>query len=265
MGLTMAVIEIENLCFGYHGRPIGRDLSLSLDAGDVTCLLGPNGSGKTTFLKTILGLQPALGGTIRIAGENAADWSAARRAQNLAYVPQSISAAFPFPVREMVLMGRTARLGLFAYPGENDRAEADAALEKLGVAALAERSFTEISGGERQLVVIARALAQQAKAVILDEPTASLDFANQGRVLEIISWLKRQGLTVLFSTHHPDQAFAVADKVAMMRQGSLVGAGSVASVLTETALRDLYGVHVSISDVGGRKVCFAELPNKQWT
>ena len=253
----MAVIEVDNLSFGYPGRPVGKDVSFALDVGEVMCLLGPNGGGKTTLLKTILGIQPAQDGQVRIAGEDAASWTPAERAQALAYVPQSTAATFPFTVREMVLMGRTARLGLFAQPGARDRAIADATLAQLGVTHLGDRPFTEISGGERQLVLIARALAQEAKVVILDEPTASLDFANQNRVLGIISLLKQQGLAVLFSTHHPDQAFAVADEVAMLREGRLMKSGSVAATLTEAALGELYGAQVVIAEVKGRKVCFA--------
>ncbi|PWR20487.1 ABC transporter ATP-binding protein [Zavarzinia compransoris] len=253
----MALIALDGLAFGHGGRAVGTGIALSLAAGEVLCLLGPNGSGKTSLLKTVLGLLPPLAGRVLIGGEDARGWPPARRARALAHVPQSAPDGFAFSVLDMVLMGRTARLGPFGHPGTHDRALAARALERLGIAALAGRAFTGLSGGERQLVLIARALAQEADAILLDEPTASLDFANQERVLAVIAGLKHDGLAVVFTTHHPDHAFAVADRAALLRDGRLIGQGPVGDVLSEAALGELYGTPVRVVEVAGRRLCLA--------
>ncbi|MFG1477783.1 ABC transporter ATP-binding protein [Xanthobacter sp. V4C-4] len=252
----MAVLAARDLAFGHHGRPVGQGVSLQLQAGEVLCLLGPNGGGKTTLLKTLVGLKPALGGAVAVEGEPLARWDAARRARVIGFVPQSAPASFAFSVREIVLMGRAARHGLFAQPDAADRMAADAALARVGAGGLADRAFTALSGGERQMVLIARALAQGPRLLVLDEPTASLDFANQDKVLELIAAVAAEGLGVLFSTHHPDQAFAVGTHVAMLREGTLMRQGPVAQVLTAENLTRLYGRPVGVGEVEGRKVCF---------
>lgn len=253
----MALLACESLAFGHEGYPtVGRDVSLSAAPGDVLCLLGPNGTGKTTLLKTLLGLLPPHGGRVLVEGEDLAGWPAARRARTLGYVPQSAAPTFPFPVEEIVLMGRAARSPLFASPGPADRAAAATALERVGIAHLATRPFSAISGGERQMVLIARALAQDPRLLVLDEPTASLDFANQDVVLELIASLAREGIAILFTTHHPDQAFAVASHVALLRDGGLLAAGPTREVLTAQSLTRLYGREVLVRAVDGRTVCF---------
>jgi len=163
-------------------------------------------------------------------------------------------------VREVVLMGRTAHLGLFAAPSARDHAAAMTAIRRLGLAHLAEAVYTQISGGERQLVLIARALAQDARMVIMDEPTANLDFGNQVRVLERIRALGDEGIGVLLSTHDPDHAFLCADRVAMLHQGELVACGPAAEVMTAAQLQQIYGVAVAVTAVtvggaGTRHVC----------
>src|SRR5690606_25320780 len=177
------VLAAHRLGFGYRGKPVGRDADIEVHAGEVVCLLGPNGSGKTTLFKTMLGLLPPQAGEVRVGGRPLAALTRAEIARAVAYVPQAHAAHFPFRVADMVAMGRTAHLGPFAAPGRQDRAKAQAALEALGIAALAETEYTRISGGQRQLVLVARALAQDAPAIVMDEPTASLDFGNQVVVL----------------------------------------------------------------------------------
>ena len=162
-------------------------------------------------------------------------------------MPQVNTAYFPFTVREMVLMGRASRIATFATPSAADREAADAALATLAVAHLAERPFTEISGGERQMVLIARALAQAPDLMVMDEPTASLDFGNQARVLERVRALAAAGLAIVLSTHDPGHAFACADRVALMKLGRLVALGPPEAVVTPAALRDLYGVEVAVA------------------
>lgn len=253
------LLAAEDLAFGYPGHPtVGQGVSLALRAGEVLCLLGPNGTGKTTLLKTMLGLLPPHGGRVLAAGEDLAGWPAARRARSLGYVPQSAAPTFPFPVADIVLMGRAARSPLFASPGPADRAAAAAALERVGISTLALRPYSALSGGERQLVLIARALAQAPEVLVLDEPTASLDFANQDTVLDLLSRLAGDGIAILFTTHHPDQAFAVASHVALLRDGGVMAAGETRAVLTGEALTQLYGRPVMVRELEGRTVCFTQ-------
>jgi iron complex transport system ATP-binding protein len=253
----MSRLEVRALAFGYGGRAVGRDVSFALEAGEVMCLLGPNGGGKTTLFKTILGLLPALGGTVAIDGESLAAWSPARVARALGYVPQAQLGVFPFTVREVVLMGRTAHVGPFSTPSRRDRAVAEATLETLGIAHLAARPYTEVSGGERQMTLVARALAQEAPVLVMDEPTASLDFGNQVRVLSRVRELGRGGIAVILSTHDPDQAFACADRVALLHGGRLAGLGPPETTITRERLRDIYGVEVEVATLvleDGRRV-----------
>ncbi len=236
----MSMLEARGLAIGYRHHPVGEGIDLALDAGEVLCLLGPNGGGKTTLFRTLLGILPPLAGTVRVAGRPLADWSRSPLATQLAYVPQSHAGLFAFTVEDVVLMGRTARLARFSTPSAHDRDIARACLARLGIGHLAERIYTEISGGERQLALIARALAQEATILILDEPTASLDFGNQLRVLKEIDALKAQGLSILMSTHQPEHALRVADRVALLKTGRIVEQGPRALATAET-LAALYG------------------------
>lgn len=236
----MTLLEVIGLSFGYHGRPVGHDVHLQVGPGEVVALLGPNGSGKTTLFKTILGTLPPLAGEVRYAGEPAARWPRRRLARLVAYVPQAHNALFPFSVLDVVLMGRTARLPLFAVPSRQDRHAALEALTALGIEHLAPRVYTEVSGGERQLVLIARALAQQPRLLVMDEPTASLDFGNQVRVLDRVVDLRARGMAVLLSTHHPDHARHVADRVLLLKRGRIVAAGTPAALVTASQLAALY-------------------------
>ena len=245
-----------DLVYGYHERIIGRDIALSLARGEVLALLGPNGSGKTTLLKTLLGLLPARGGTLLLDDRPLAALSPPQRARALGYVPQAHAGTFAFTVETVVLMGRSAHAGLFAAPSPRDHAVTAAMLERLGIARLAQRPYTEISGGERQLVLIARALAQEPAYVVLDEPTASLDFGNQGRVMQEIRRLAAEGLGVLFTTHDPNQALRHADRVMMIRDGQAIASGAAADLLTPERLEQLYGVPIETVQDGDGRIAF---------
>ena len=225
---------------------MGSDVDIALTAGEVMCVLGPNGGGKTTLFRTLLGLLPAQSGRIALGGRPLQDWSRRSVARVVGYVPQAHAAHFAFTVSEIVLMGRTAHAGPFAAPSHRDRDAAHAALGLLGIAHLAEHVYTEVSGGERQLTLIARALAQEAKLLVLDEPTASLDFGNQLRVLDQLRALADQGIGILFSTHDPDQAFLCADRVVMLQDGAILSTGRPEEVITRENLRRLYGVDVDV-------------------
>lgn len=239
------ILSGQNLTIGYKDRVVGRDLDIALSTGEVLALLGPNGGGKTTLLKTLLGLLAPKAGEIRLGERPLASYASRERARLIAYVPQSHAATFAFTVETVVLMGRTAHGGLFSRPSAADHAVASRALERFGIAHLRERPYTMISGGERQLALLARALAQEPQFVILDEPTASLDFGNQGRVLREIRALAASGHGVLFTTHDPNHAMRSADRAYLLRAGTPVGEGAVATILAREQLEALYGAPVA--------------------
>lgn len=249
-------LEAHDLAFGYPERPVGRDVSLAVEAGEVLCLLGPNGCGKTTLFKTLLGLLPAQGGRITLGGDALPRLPRQEVARRIAYVPQAQSSIFPFTALELVLMGRTAHRGLFAAPTRADRDVARAALADLNISELADRDVTRLSGGQRQLVVIARAIAQATPLIVLDEPTASLDFGNQVVVLDEVAKLAGRGVGVILSTHDPDHAFAIAGRVVLMLDGRVIADGAPRDVLTSERLQQVYGVDVTIEHLpGGQTVC----------
>jgi iron complex transport system ATP-binding protein len=254
------LIEARDLAIGYAGTVVARDIAVSLQAGEVVCLLGPNGSGKTTLFKTMLGLLDPLLGSVWVAGRPIASTTRQQLARLVAYVPQAHISVFPYQVLDMVLMGRTAHFGLFSAPSEVDRERARSALELLGIEQLAGREYTRISGGQRQLALIARALAQDAPCIVMDEPTASLDFGNQALVLKEVVRLARRGLGIVLSTHDPDHALAIAGRVLLLHEGRVIADGPPRDVLTATRLEDVYGVPVSVGALpGGRLTCVPSL------
>ncbi len=234
------ILEGRGLTIGYSGHTVGSGLDVSLGKGEVLALLGPNGGGKTTLLKTLLGLLAPKAGEVRLDGAALSARSIWQRARLIAYVPQVHVATFAFPVEDVVLMGRTAHGTLFSRPTAKDREVAAAGLERFGIANLATRPYTMISGGERQLVLLARALAQEPQFVVLDEPTASLDFGNQGKVMREIRALAESGHGVLFTTHDPNHALRTADRAYLLRDGKRIADGAVGSVLTRERLEELY-------------------------
>ncbi|GAB2530856.1 ABC transporter ATP-binding protein [Simplicispira piscis] len=239
---TAPVLQACALTIGHGQRRVGTDLSFAMVPGEVLCLLGPNGSGKTTLFRTLLGLLAPLAGEVRVLGEPVAEWPRSAFARHVGYVPQAHAGIFPYTVEDVVLMGRAARIGRFAAPAQQDREHALHCLHTLGIAHLRQRIYTAISGGERQLVLIARALAQEPVLLVMDEPTASLDFGNQIRVLEHIAQLRQQGMAVLLSTHQPDHALRIGDRIALLGGGRLVAIGTPASTATPERLATLYGV-----------------------
>lgn len=240
-------LELRSLACGYGRRSVLRDISFQVEPGENLCLLGPNGVGKTTLFRTILGLLSPQSGCILLDGRDLARHSRRSRAQHLAYVPQSHTPPFPFRAIDVVLTGRTPHIGMTATPSARDVDIAEEALFSLGAGDLAERTYTELSGGERQLILIARALAQRPHVLIMDEPSANLDFGNQTRLLSLIlSLVKRDNLSVVMSSHFPNQAFACASRVALIKDGGLLTVGDPADVMTEANLEWLYGVKVSI-------------------
>jgi iron complex transport system ATP-binding protein len=247
----------RNLTIGYRERVVGRGLDLALEEGEVLALLGPNGGGKTTLLKTLMGILRPLAGEASINGRSLTVTPIRERARSIAYVPQSHVPTFAFSVESVVLMGRTAHGSLFSRPSSHDHAVAARALEQFGIGHLTHRPYTMLSGGERQLVLLARALAQEPQFIILDEPTASLDFGNQGKVMREIRLLAASGHGVLFTTHDPNHALRAADRAYLLRDGKRVAEGRVAEVLDRERLEALYGAPVEkLTDAAAGRTAF---------
>ncbi len=221
-------------------------LNMNVDHGQIMCVLGKNGAGKTTLFRTVLGSLPLLGGSVEIDGVSLDSMTRSRIARRIAYVPQSHVPPFPFTVRQIVEMGRASHMKIWNTPSEEDRTASEKAIRRMGIMNLADRPYTEISGGERQLVLIARAIAQEADYLIMDEPSASLDFGNQVRVMELIRALAGKGHGIIMTTHYPDQVF-MADSyctVIMDRQRFLVGKAE--EILTADLMRELYGIEAQV-------------------
>lgn len=239
-------IVVEKLHFAYGQRPVLRDVSLAANGGEFVSVLGPNGAGKSTLFRCILGLLQPSSGSICIDGSSVSELSAAQLARKIAYIPQSHNPVFNFSVLDMVLMGATAQLGSFESPKQKHIRQAEDALERLGIFHLRDRGYGNISGGERQLALIARAIAQQAKILIMDEPSANLDFGNRLRVMQTVRELTRDGYTVIQSTHDPDQAYRYSDKILALHNGSILAWGTPADIITGPVISKLYGTEVEV-------------------
>ena len=239
-------IEVKNLSFSYGDRPVLHDISFSVDKGEFLSILGPNGVGKSTVFRCVLGLLSGYTGQVLVDGTEARSFSVQEAARHIAYIPQSSRSVFNYSVFDIVLMGRTSGLSTFRSPGKADKALCQWALEKVGILRLADRCFHRLSGGEQQLVLIARALVQKAPILMLDEPTANLDFGNQLLVLEQARALAREGYTVIQTTHHPEQSYMFSDRILAIQKGRVLTEGKPEAVLTEDTLRALYGVEVKV-------------------
>lgn len=247
------MLAVNDLAFGFGARRVGTGITFALAPGETLAVLGGNGAGKTTLFRTLLGLLPAQAGSVTVDEALITELAPDERARRVAYVPQQHVPSFGFTVLEAVLMGRAPHLRTFDRPARADHEVARAALASLGIEALAGRRITEVSGGERQLVMIARALAQQAPLLVLDEPTASLDFGNRARVLAEIDRLRAAGMTILFSTHEPDQALAHADRALLLAQGRTLAFDTVEHALTAANIERLYGTPVRLVKLDARR------------
>lgn len=252
-------IEIERLSFSYGTRPILKEVAFSAGAGELIALLGPNGAGKSTLMRCLLGFLKDYTGAIHLDGRNIRAMSRAELAKSIAYIPQSAPAVFNYTVLDTVLMGVTGSVGVLGAPGPEHERRAMELLNGLGVGELAQRGCGTLSGGERQLVLLARALIQNVRILVMDEPTANLDYGNQNRVMEHVSELTARGYIVLFSTHDPNQALLYASRALTLFDGRILTDGAPERALSKETLRTLYGIeirrHLICDADGGMIIC----------
>ena len=247
-------LAVKDLCFSYDANPVLKNVSFQADEGAFVSIIGSNGAGKSTLLRCILGLLSSYTGQIELGGKNTRGMPAADMARQIAYIPQSHYQAFNFTVFNMVLMGTSSQVSAISTPQNAQKMKAADALARMGISHLAKKSFTNISGGERQLTLIARALAQNAKLLVMDEPTANLDYGNQLRVMAQAKSLVREGYTVLQTTHNPEHAYLFSDQVLALQDGAVVGNGPPAEIITAKLLRTLYNVDIQVQSLCDDKV-----------
>jgi iron complex transport system ATP-binding protein len=254
--VSQAVLSVQDLAFSYGGPAVLSGVGFDLDRGQLLGILGANGAGKSTLFRCILGLEQKYAGSITLGGEDIKKMPAAALAKHIAYVPQSHYPSFNYSVFEMALMGTVSQTAEWAMPGKKQSAAAEEALELLGIEGLAQRGFRQLSGGEQQLVLVARALAQKASILVMDEPTANLDYGNQIRVLGSVRALARRGYSVIMSTHNPNHAFLFTDRALALHNGRIITEGKPDEALTAETIKTLYGVNVVITrDANGTVSC----------
>ena len=244
-----ALLEVQDLHVGYGAKEVVHGAGFTADRGEFVCIIGANGCGKTTTLKCMLGLLPPTSGSVRVDGLDALAMDEKERARHFAYIPQAHTPPFPYLVGDVVMMGRTPYINVLSHVTHADRAIAYDAMALLGIEDLAGQTYTELSGGQQQLVLIARALTQQPDVLVMDEPTASLDFGNQQMVLRQMKSLTRAGTSVVMVTHDPDHALFCADKVVVMHQGRIIDEGAPEAVMTDECLHTIYDTRARIVDV----------------
>jgi len=248
------LLQLQDIKFNYAGsrQAVLDGLSLSIQEGQPLAILGPNGSGKTTLLHIILGwLKPAKG-NLHLNGKRFPDYSRRELGQLLALVPQNEPVSFEFSALDYVLFGRAPYLAPLEQPNQTDQKIAFAALERVGLSSLANRSIMAMSGGEKQMLLIARALAQQSKTILLDEPTSHLDLGNKTRLTNLLRELAREGHNLIFTTHEPDFALALSQRTLMMQKGQILFDGETAAVINSEALSRLYDSPVEVIQQDGR-------------
>lgn len=248
-------IEVSNLTFSYGKRKVLEDVTFSVPDNCLCTLLGANGSGKTTMFKCILGMLKKYSGDIKIDGVSTKELTAKQMAHKIAYIPQIHGATFEFSVRDMVLMGTDHNLSPLAVPKKEETEKADAAIKKVGLSEKANKFFTRLSGGEQQLVLIARALAQGSKTMLMDEPTSALDYGNQTKIMELLGELARDGYCILLSTHTPQHALWYADKIIALKDNAIKAEGT-RELLDENLIKELYKIDTKLIDTEEGKIIY---------
>lgn len=247
-------LKVEHLDFYFGKRQILKDISFEARRGEFLSILGPNGVGKSTLFRCILNLLKPNAGSIEIGGRDVAQMTAQELARCIAYIPQYHSPTFNYSVLDMVLMGTASQLGALATPGKAQIEVAKNALERLNISHLAEHPYGFCSGGEKQLCLLARAIAQQATILVMDEPSASLDFGNRIRVMQTVRGLVKDGYAVVQTTHDPEQAFMYSDKILAMHDGQVLAWGTPQEVMQAGLMSTLYGIDVEVHSLNSDKV-----------
>ncbi|MGH4038600.1 MAG: ABC transporter ATP-binding protein [Sphaerochaeta sp.] len=255
-------LDVKNLSFAYKDHKVLDDVSFSLNEGEFLCLLGKNGAGKSTLFKLMLGFLKKESGEILIEDKKLETYSRKLLAREIAYIPQYSSNTFDYTVFDTVLMGTTCRIDSLGSPKKREKRIAMEALERFNISHLSHKLASSISGGERQLVILARAIAQGSHILILDEPTANLDYGNQFKVMNTISSLKDMGYSIILSTHNPEQALWFSDKVMFLNDNKILAHGNTDDVMTSENLKTIYDIPIDIIEKNGRKICFPTLENK---
>lgn len=247
-------IEVKHLHFSYGHHEVLHDLNFSIPDNTLVNVLGPNGVGKSTLFRCILCLNTNWSGTIAVNGKDLRTLSVRERAQEIAYIPQSHTSTYAYDALDVVLMSACGNMGMFATPKHHHVDAAWEALERVGIAHLGHRPYTQISGGEKQLVLIARAIAQNARTIVMDEPTSALDYGNTVRVLSTVRQLAREGMSIIQSTHQPDQAFLYSDQTLVLNDGHIHAFGDPKDVITKELVSTIYHVDVEVNSLYGDKV-----------
>lgn len=245
--MVKLLLTAQHLRFNYlPGKTVLHDISMHVSEGEILYVLGKNGGGKTTLLSCMAGILKPVSGQIFLDRQALDTYTSQERARLIGLIPQMHISAFAYTVGDMVMMGRAPHLNWLATPSKTDKMAVEEALEMVGIFELKDRPYTEISGGERQLVLIARGLAQKCKVLLMDEPTAHLDLSNQHRVLEIVQQLSRQGLSFVISSHAANDALAYADNVLLLSEGWVIEYGPPSKTLTESLLSEVYGIRTEV-------------------
>ncbi|MCK5671803.1 MAG: ABC transporter ATP-binding protein [Spirochaetales bacterium] len=254
--MSNSLIKLDNISFTYSSdnNHVLRTLSMEVQKGDITAILGPNGIGKTTLLHLILGWIKADKGIIYLEGKKLEEYSRREMGRLIGLVPQDEHITFEYSLLEYVLLGRTPHLHSLESPGKKDYEAALISLEKVGLKQLADRPVTHLSGGEKQLVLVARSLAQEPRILLLDEPMSNLDLANKIRLIEVLRSLKKDGVTILFTSHEPEVAAAISNYMILMGNNNKIEHGNSDKVLTSESLSRIYGVPVKVADYDGKKI-----------
>lgn len=248
------MIKIKNLSFSYGKKDALKNISFRIPKGTLCGLMGPNGSGKSTLFKCCLNFLKNYKGAIEIDGKNAAGLKPSAAAKLVSYVPQEHKPSFPFTVYEIVLMGRTPHMGGIFGPSKEDKKIAEKAMDKVGIADLAPIPCSMLSGGQRQLALIARAIAQEAPLMLLDEPTSALDFSNQIKIWEIMKKIASEGVSIIACSHDPNHILWFADTAVALHNGEVVADGKAEEVLNENLLTQIYGCAYELKDLGAKKI-----------
>lgn len=255
MNTAAALLTFQEVSFGYtRNQEALSHLSLEVSAGSVMAILGPNGAGKTTLLHTALGRLQPRSGQVQLSGRPLHTYSRREIGQQIGLVPQSERIPFDYSLWDYALFGRTPYLHPLDMPGENDRQVAMQALAQVGLNEMAARSINSLSGGERQMAMIARALTQQPSLLLLDEPTSHLDLSNKSRLIGLLRRLSTEGVTIVLTTHEPEVAALIATHLVLMHKGQVLQAGLLADVLTAPNLSTCYGIPVDVLTVEGRQM-----------